>query len=98
MIEISELIALPRTLFALKALYHFLFIPLTFGLVALIIIMEIFYALTKSKAWSYVSKFLGILFVIHLVASTVMNVQIESQFEKNWQKYTDQGEYNPLMP
>lgn len=46
-----------RAQFALTALYHFLFVPLTLGLSFMIAIMETIYVKTKNERWKKITKF-----------------------------------------
>jgi|GEM_PF-2800917 len=46
-----------RAQFALTAIYHFLFVPLTLGLSFIIAIMETIYVKTGDKAWLEITKF-----------------------------------------
>ena len=53
---------LSRLQFALTALYHFLFVPLTLGLSFMLFIMEAVYVMTKRPIWRTVTKFWATLF------------------------------------
>ena len=44
-------VELSRLQFALTAMYHFLFVPLTLGLSFLLVIMESVYVMTKRQIW-----------------------------------------------
>ena len=46
-----DVVALSRLQFALTALYHFLFVPLTIGLSMLLVIMEAVYVMTGREIW-----------------------------------------------
>ncbi|HMS45265.1 MAG TPA: cytochrome ubiquinol oxidase subunit I, partial [Alphaproteobacteria bacterium] len=59
-----EVVNLSRLQFALTALYHFLFVPLTLGLSILIAIMESVYVMTGKEIWRQMTKFWGVLFGI----------------------------------
>lgn len=47
----TDVAELSRLQFALTALYHFLFVPLTHGLSVLIAIMESVYVMTRRRIW-----------------------------------------------
>ncbi len=46
-----------RAQFALTAMYHWLFVPLTLGLSFIIAIMETFYIKTGDVVWKKITKF-----------------------------------------
>ena len=46
-----DVVDLSRLQFALTALYHFLFVPLTLGLSVLLAIMETVYVITGKNIW-----------------------------------------------
>ena len=59
------LVDLSRLQFALTAMYHFLFVPLTLGLSILVAMMETVYVMTRRKVWRDMTKFWGLLFGIN---------------------------------
>jgi len=52
-----DIVALSRLPFAVTALYHFLFVPLTLGLSVLLGIMETIYVITGRLIWRDLTKF-----------------------------------------
>jgi len=52
-----EVVDLSRLQFAITALYHFLFVPLTLGLSLLLAIMESVYVMTGREIWRKMTKF-----------------------------------------
>jgi hypothetical protein len=64
MIDLS-VVDLSRLQFALTALYHFLFVPLTLGLSVLLAIMESVDVMTGLAIWRQMTKFWGLLFGIN---------------------------------
>lgn len=60
-----DIVALSRLQFALTALYHFIFIPLTIGLSVILAIMETVYVMTGRTIWRDMTKFWGVLFGIN---------------------------------
>ena len=60
-----DVVGLSRLQFALTALYHFLFVPLTLGLSMLVAIMETVYVMTDRPIWRRMTKFWGVLFGIN---------------------------------
>lgn len=52
-----DIVSLSRLQFAITALYHFLFVPLTLGLSVLLAIMETVYVMTGRLIWRQMTKF-----------------------------------------
>ena len=52
-----ELVNWSRAQFALTAMYHWLFVPLTLGITFIIAIMETIYVKTGDEKWKEVTKF-----------------------------------------
>ena len=61
----SELVDLSRLQFALTAMYHFLFVPLTLGLSFMLVIMETCYVVTGREVYKDMTRFWGKLFGIN---------------------------------
>lgn len=57
-----------RAQFALTALYHFLFVPLTLGLSFIIAIMETIYVKTGNERWKKITKS-GFLYLLSILLS-----------------------------
>src|SRR6266850_590675 len=57
-----DVVTLSRLQFALTALYHFLFVPLTLGLSMVLVIMESVYVMTGREIWKRMTKFWGLQF------------------------------------
>ncbi len=81
-------VELSRLQFALTALYHFLFVPLTMGLSVLLAIMESVYVLTGREIWQKITKFWGILFGINFAMGVATGITMEFQFGTNWAYYS----------
>jgi len=86
----SELtvVDLSRLQFALTALYHFLFVPLTLGLSLLMAIMESVYVMTGREIWRQMTKFWGVLFGINFAMGVATGITMEFQFGTNWAYYS----------
>ena len=54
-----DVVGLSRLQFALTALYHFLFVPLTLGLSMILVIMESVYVMTGREIWQRMTRFWG---------------------------------------
>ena len=61
----EHLVDISRLQFAVTALYHFLFVPLTLGMVWLLVIMESMYVMTGKTVWKDMTRFWGKLFGIN---------------------------------
>ena len=55
--DLTTVVDWSRWQFALTAIYHWLFVPLTLGLSVLVAIMESLYLKTKSEKWLLATKF-----------------------------------------
>jgi cytochrome bd ubiquinol oxidase subunit I len=83
-----DLVELSRLQFAVTALYHFLFIPLTLGLSVLLGIMETVYVMTGLTIWRDMTKFWGVLFGINFAMGVATGITMEFQFGTNWAYYS----------
>lgn len=83
-----DVVELSRLQFAMTAMYHFLFVPLTLGLSVLIAIMETVYVMTGRLIWRQMTKFWGTLFGINFVLGAATGITMEFQFGMNWSYYS----------
>ncbi|MGU3494432.1 cytochrome ubiquinol oxidase subunit I [Xanthobacteraceae bacterium A53D] len=83
-----DIVSLSRFQFAMTALYHFLFVPLTLGLSVLLAIMETVYVMTGRLIWRQMTKFWGTLFGINFVLGVATGLVMEFQFGMNWSYYS----------
>ncbi|QIL79152.1 cytochrome bd-I ubiquinol oxidase subunit CydA [Diaphorobacter sp. HDW4A] len=83
-----DIVDLSRLQFAITALYHFLFVPLTIGLSVLVAIMETVYVMTGRAIWRDMTKFWGVLFGINFAMGVATGVVMEFQFGMNWSYYS----------
>jgi cytochrome d ubiquinol oxidase subunit I len=81
-------VELSRLQFALTALYHFLFVPLTLGLSFMLVIMESVYVMTNRPVWRQVTRFWARLFGINFVLGVATGLTMEFQFGTNWAYYS----------
>ena len=77
-------VELSRWQFALTALYHFLFVPLTLGLSFMLVIMESVYVLTRQEIWRTITRFWGMLFGINFALGVATGLTMEFEFGTNW--------------
>ena len=85
----EQLVDLSRLQFAATALYHFLFVPLTIGMVWLLVIMESVYVMTGQVVWKDMTRFWGKLFGINFALGVTTGITLEFQFGTNWAYYSD---------
>jgi cytochrome bd ubiquinol oxidase subunit I len=83
-----DVVTLSRLQFALTALYHFLFVPLTLGLSMLLVIMESVYVMTGREIWKRITKFWGLIFGINFAMGVATGITMEFQFGTNWAYYS----------
>ena len=83
-----DIVELSRLQFAVTALYHFLFVPLTLGLSILLGIMETVYVMTGREIWRDMTKFWGALFGINFAMGVATGITMEFQFGTNWAYYS----------
>jgi len=81
---INEVVELSRLQFALTALYHFLFVPLTLGLSFLLAIMESVYVMSNKPIYKDMTRFWGKLFGINFAMGVTTGITLEFQFGTNW--------------
>lgn len=77
-----------RMQFALTAIYHWLFVPLTLGLSVLVAVMETIYLRTKSEKWLKATKFWMTLFGINFAIGVATGLILEFEFGTNWSNYS----------
>ncbi|HET7757740.1 MAG TPA: cytochrome ubiquinol oxidase subunit I [Steroidobacteraceae bacterium] len=83
-----DVVSLSRLQFALTALYHFLFVPLTLGLSMILLIMEAVYVMTGREIWRRMTQFWGLLFGINFAMGVATGITMEFQFGTNWAYYS----------
>ncbi|HEY9026243.1 MAG TPA: cytochrome ubiquinol oxidase subunit I [Burkholderiaceae bacterium] len=84
----EQLVDASRLQFAVTALYHFLFVPLTLGMVWLLVIMETVYVTTGRVIWKDMTRFWGKLFGINFALGVTTGITMEFQFGTNWAYYS----------
>ncbi|WP_373445857.1 cytochrome ubiquinol oxidase subunit I [Edwardsiella ictaluri] len=84
-----DVIDLSRWQFALTAMYHFLFVPLTLGLIFLLAVMETIYVVTGKAIYRDMTRFWGKLFGINFALGVATGLTMEFQFGTNWSFYSN---------
>lgn len=77
-----------RAQFALTAMYHWLFVPLTIGLALIVAIMESIYVRTGEERWKGITKFWMTLFGINFACGIATGIILEFEFGTNWSNYS----------
>jgi len=77
-----------RAQFALTAIYHWLFVPLTLGLSFILAIMETIYVRTGNEKWKRLTKFWMTLFGINFAIGVATGIILEFEFGTNWSNYS----------
>ena len=77
-----------RAQFALTALYHWLFVPLTLGLTFIVAIMETIYVKTGDEKWKTTTKYWMALLAINFAIGLATGIIMEFEFGTNWSNYS----------
>jgi cytochrome d ubiquinol oxidase subunit I len=77
-----------RGQFALTAIYHWLFVPLTLGLSFIMAVMESIYVRTGDERWKKLTKFWMTLFGINFAIGVATGIILEFEFGTNWSQYS----------
>jgi cytochrome d ubiquinol oxidase subunit I len=86
-IDVS-LIDWSRAQFALTAMYHWLFVPLTLGLGLIMSIMETLYYRTGDEKWKRTTRFWMKLFGVNFAVGVATGIILEFEFGTNWSNYS----------
>ncbi len=84
----ESVVELSRLQFAITAMYHFLFVPLTLGLSVIMAIMESVYVMTNKQIYKDMTLFWGKLFAINFALGVTTGITLEFQFGTNWAYYS----------
>ena len=77
-----------RAQFALTAIYHWLFVPLTLGLAVIMGVMETLYYKSKDEFWKRTARFWMKLFGINFAIGVATGLILEFEFGTNWSNYS----------
>ncbi|HEY8452098.1 MAG: cytochrome ubiquinol oxidase subunit I [Micromonosporaceae bacterium] len=83
-----DALELARWQFGITTVYHYLFVPLTIGLVFLVAGMHTAWHVTGDERWLRLTKLFGKLFVINFAMGVVTGIVQEFQFGMNWSNYS----------
>jgi cytochrome d ubiquinol oxidase subunit I len=77
-----------RATFALTAMYHWLFVPLTLGLSFLCAFFETIYVRTGNQQWRHLTRFWMTLFGINFAIGVATGIILEFEFGTHWSNYS----------
>lgn len=81
-------VTLSRLQFAFTIMFHFLMVPLTIGLILLVVIFEYRYFTKKDEKYRNLANFWGNIFAINFIVGIVTGITMEIQFGTNWAEYS----------
>ena len=79
---------LARWQFGIITVYHFLFVPITIGLSALVAVCETLWVRREHEHWLRLTKFFGKLFLVNFALGVATGIVQEFQFGMNWSDYS----------
>ncbi len=77
-----------RWQFGIITVYHFLFVPITIGLSAIVAGFQTAWSRSKKEEYLRLTKFFGKLFLINFAIGVVTGIVQEFQFGMNWSAYS----------
>lgn len=86
--DFLQMIDWSRAQFAMTAMYHWLFVPLTLGLGFLVAIMETIYYRTGDPFWRRTTRFWMRLFAVNFAIGVATGLILEFEFGTNWSNYS----------
>jgi cytochrome d ubiquinol oxidase subunit I len=83
-----DVLDIARWQFGITTVYHFLFVPITIGLSAIVAGYETAWVRTRNEKWLRLTRFFGKLFLINFALGVVTGIVQEFQFGMNWSDYS----------
>ncbi|MCG2787619.1 MAG: cytochrome ubiquinol oxidase subunit I [Anaerolineae bacterium] len=83
-----DVVTLSRLQFGVTTAFHFLFVPLTLGLVWFVAYFQTMYYRTGEERYRRMTKFWGKLFLVNFGMGIVTGIVQEFQFGMNWSEYS----------
>lgn len=81
-------VILARWQFGITTVYHFLFVPITIAVSALVAVLQTVWYRTGKERYLKLTKFFGTLFLINFALGVVTGIVQEFQFGMNWSEYS----------
>ena len=85
---LSAVVDWSRAQFALTALYHWIFVPLTLGFSFIVAFMHTIYVKTGDEKWKETTKFWMKLFAVNFAIGVATGIILEFEFGTNWSNYS----------
>lgn len=86
--DLLDPLALARWQFGLTTVYHYLFVPLTIGMVLAVAIFQTAWVRTGKIHYLHLTRFFGKIFLINFAMGVVTGIVQEFQFGMNWSDYS----------
>jgi cytochrome d ubiquinol oxidase subunit I len=83
-----DVLDIARWQFGIITVYHFLFVPITIGLSAIVAGLETAWVRTRKEEYLRLTRFFGKLFLINFALGVVTGIVQEFQFGMNWSDYS----------
>jgi cytochrome bd ubiquinol oxidase subunit I len=83
-----DVLDIARWQFGIITVYHFLFVPLTIGLTAIVAGFETAWVRSRNEDYLRLTKFFGKLMLINFAIGVVTGIVQEFQFGMNWSDYS----------
>ena len=83
-----DALTLARWQFGITTVYHFIFVPLTIGLVFLVAVMQTLWHTRRRPEYLRMTRFYGHLFLINFALGVATGIVQEFQFGMNWSSYS----------
>lgn len=77
-----------RWQFGITTVYHFLMVPLTLGLGAVVAFLHFRYVRTNDEKWLRMTKFWGKLYLVNFIMGVATGIVQEFQFGMAWSEYS----------
>lgn len=86
--DLISVIDWSRAQFALTAMFHWIFVPLTIGLSLIVGVMETIYYRTREENMKKITQFWMTLFAINFACGVATGIILEFEFGTNWSNYS----------
>ncbi|PIZ04111.1 MAG: cytochrome d terminal oxidase subunit 1 [Gammaproteobacteria bacterium CG_4_10_14_0_8_um_filter_38_16] len=99
MLPSLAVVELSRWQFALTALFHFMFVPITLGLTWILVAMEAGYLITGKSVYRDMTQFWGKLLAINFAIGVIGGLTMEFEFGLNWGYFSRMigGSFGPVL-
>ncbi|AYF97019.1 cytochrome ubiquinol oxidase subunit I [Protaetiibacter intestinalis] len=77
-----------RWQFGITTVYHFMMVPLTLGLGAVVVVLHTMWVRTDDEKWLRMTKFWGKLYLVNFIMGVATGIVQEFQFGMAWSEYS----------